>query len=112
MAMQFRLAIAGLICVGWMTGSVCGSTTNAPAAAPDLQSPDSDSNPYSAIVKANVFQLKEPPAPARRDEAALVNLPKINITGFRKREGEPLRALFATVPKDPKEPPKYFNLAE
>jgi hypothetical protein len=76
--------------------------------APDQE----DNNPYSAIVRANVFHLTDPPKPQIKEDAAILNLPKVNITGFRKREGEPLRALFATVPKDPKEPARYFNLAE
>jgi hypothetical protein len=113
-----------------VTGSAFAVTvaTNAPAPATEAQddstpaptesndasapAPESDENPYSAISKANVFQLKEPPPPPKHDDPAILNLPKVNITGFRKRDGEPMRALFATVPKDPKETAKYFNLAE
>ncbi|MGZ4961473.1 MAG: hypothetical protein ACXWKG_06585 [Limisphaerales bacterium] len=71
-----------------------------------------DSNPYSAISKANVFHLTDPPKPAEKPDQALINLPKVNISGFVRHSDEPVRALFATVPKDPKEPARYFNLAE
>lgn len=124
--MNSNLPMAGLIGLGLMAGSIYGTSaqTNAPAPSVSVQpqeappsndanaAPDADQNPYVAITKANVFQLKDPPPPPRRDDPAILNLPKINITGFRKREGEPLHALFATVPKDAKESPKYFNLAE
>src|SRR6476660_3832105 len=49
-----------------------------------------DNNPYTAIVRANVFHLTEPPKPQVKEDPAILNLPKVNITGFRKREGEPL----------------------
>lgn len=127
-AMKFRLALGGLICLGLMSGSVCAVTAESKAPAPtsDTQEDttateptdpnaapaDTDQNPYSAIVRANVFQLKEPPPPPKRDDPAILNLPKVNMTGFRKRDGQAMRALFATVPKDPKESPSYFNLAE
>jgi hypothetical protein len=123
--MKFRLALGGLICLGLMSGSAFAITagTTAPAPTADVQEDpaatdanaaptDADQNPYSAIIKANVFQLKEPPPPPKRDDPAILNLPKVNITGFHRREGQPMRALFATVPKDPKESPNYFNLAE
>ncbi len=71
-----------------------------------------DANPYSAISRANVFHLTEPPKPAERPDQSLINLPKVNISGFVRHADEPVRALFATVPKDPKESPRYFNLAE
>lgn len=71
-----------------------------------------DSNPYSAIMRANVFHLTDPPKPVEKPDAILLNLPKINITGFTRRSDQPVHALFATVPKDPKDSPKYFNLTE
>jgi hypothetical protein len=132
--MSFRLATQALLCIGLMSGSAYAVTpgTNAatpaarmqkavaPADSPDstdpnagaAETPEADQNPYSAIVRANVFQLKEPPPPPKAVDPILLNLPKVNITGFRKHDGEPMHALFATVPKDPKEAPKYFNLAE
>jgi len=115
------------VCFALMTGSALAVTDAASTPAPEPAGASSDenatdttnaapeqddSNPYSSIVRANVFHLQEPPKPVEKPNEALLNLPKVNITGFRKREGEPLRALFATVPKDPKESPKYFNLAE
>lgn len=122
-----------MVCLALFVGSAKAVTQPAPTVtptpvqapppaavpAPDENSADAnaapeqdDSNPYSAIVRANVFHLTEPPKPQVKEDPAILNLPKVNITGFRKREGEPLRALFATVPKDPKEAAKYFNLAE
>jgi hypothetical protein len=132
--MRFSVALRALACIGLLSGSAYAVTvgTNAltPAARmqkavtpPDstdaadanaaaAETPEADQNPYSGIVRANVFGLKEPPPPPKHDDPAILNLPKVNITGFRKREGEPMHALFATVPKDPKDAPKYFNLAE
>jgi hypothetical protein len=71
-----------------------------------------DSNPYSAIIRANVFHLNEMPKPAEKPNEVLLSLPKVNISGFIRHADQPVRALFATVPKDPKEFPRYFNLAE
>ncbi|MGZ5543539.1 MAG: hypothetical protein ACXWIU_02595, partial [Limisphaerales bacterium] len=120
-----------VVCLGLFIGVAQAVTDAAPAPAPAAVSPaasadenatdatDSapaapvqDENPYSAIVRGNVFHLTEPPPPPKHEDPAILNLPKVNITGFRKREGEAIRSLFATVPKDPKESPKYFNLAE
>jgi hypothetical protein len=124
--MKFGLALGGLICFGLMSGSAYAVTagTNASTPAPAAVTPAEDtatdsnasaeenSNPYWAIVKKNVFKLTDPPKPVQRDDPAIMNLPKVNISGFKRREGEPVRALFATVPKDPKESPTYFNLGE
>jgi hypothetical protein len=131
--MQFRVVLQAILCLGLMCGSAFAVTTGTnahPAAAQPLDdtaadapaandstdanaaAPEADQNPYSAIIRANVFQLKEPPPPPKAVDPILLNLPKVNITGFRKHDGEPMHALFATVPKDPKEAPKYFNLAE
>ncbi len=115
-----------VVCFALFVGAAQAVTDAAPAPAPaspsavsDENAPDAtdapplqDDNPYSAIVRGNVFRLTEPPKPQAKEDPAILNLPKVNITGFRRREGEPVRALFATVPKDPKESPKYFNLAE
>lgn len=126
--MKFRLAMGGLLCLGLMSGSAYAVTAGkdlpaAAAATPAEPSNDNadanapadeqqDTNPYASIIRANVFHLQDPPKPIEKPNEVLLNLPKVNITGFRKREGEPLRALFASVPKDPKESPSYFNLAE
>ncbi|MDB6057431.1 MAG: hypothetical protein JWO95_1275 [Verrucomicrobiales bacterium] len=129
-----RTTIGVVLCLGLLVGAAKAITETVPTpaptpvqpappaavSAPDENSADAttaapeqdDSNPYSAIVHANVFHLTEPPKPQPKEDPAILNLPKVNITGFRKRDGEPLRALFATVPKDPKEAAKYFNLAE
>lgn len=71
-----------------------------------------DSNPYAAIMRANVFHLTDPPKPVEKPDQVLLTLPKVNISGFVRHADQPVRALFATVPKDPKELPHYFNLAE
>jgi len=63
-------------------------------------------------MRANVFHLTDPPKPVEKPDAVLLTLPKVNITGFTRRSDEPIHALFATVPKDPKEPAKYFRLTE
>jgi hypothetical protein len=44
-------------------------------------------------------------------DPVIATLHKVNISGFVRHGDQPVRALFATVPKDPKESPKYFNLA-
>ena len=68
------------------------------------------SNPYSDIADKNIFRLNpEPPpevAPAPKPE-----IPMVKITGF-VRNGRQTRALFVSEPKDKKEAPTYFDLAE
>ncbi len=123
--MKLSVALGGLI-LGLACGSAYAVTAgkNAPAAPVPVTSDDNaatdaaatpapDENPYSAIIRGNVFHLTEPPKPVEKQNEALLALPKVNISGFKHREGEPVRALFATVPKDPvKDPARYFNLAE
>jgi len=93
-------------------GIAADSSAAAENAVSDSASAADDSNPYSAITRANVFHLTEPPKPAEKPDTTLQNLPKVNISGFIRHADQPVRALFATVPKDPKELPRYFNLAE
>ena len=72
-----------------------------------------DSNPYSAISRANVFHLTEPPKPAERPDQALLNLPKVNISGFVRRSDRTCSCFVCNgVPKRPHELARYFNLAE
>jgi hypothetical protein len=88
-------------------------SANSVAFVPDQNpSVDEDANPYAAIIHANVFHLSEPPKPVEKPDQVLLTLPKVNISGFVRHSDQPIRALFATVPKDPKELPRYFNLAE
>jgi hypothetical protein len=129
MPMKFSMALGGLLCLGLTSGTGYAVTagTNSPAkpaavAPADDTAPDAnadatataeqDQNPYTAIMRANIFHLTEPPKPQPKDDPAILNLPTVKMTGFRRRDGEPIRALFATVPKDPKEPARYFNLSE
>jgi hypothetical protein len=71
---------------------------------------DDGQNPYGVITDRNVFRLTEPPAPAPPPPD--VNLPVIKMTGLVKATGEAPRALFMSVPKDPKEATAFFNLGE
>ncbi len=72
--------------------------------------PDEDSNPYVVISERNVFHLNPlppPPAPA----APKVELPEIKLSGFL-RIGKTTHALFSYSPKDKKEVPIYYDLAD
>jgi hypothetical protein len=93
-------------------GITSGESKGSQGTSNELPTPSDDGNPYSAIVRANVFHLTDPPKPVEKPDQILANLPKVNISGFIRHADQPVRALFATVPKDPKEPAKYFNLAE
>ncbi|MDB6057158.1 MAG: hypothetical protein JWO95_1002 [Verrucomicrobiales bacterium] len=106
-----------LITIAYTSMSSFGIAQEQPAVsgdpAPDQNTPDADdSNPYSAIIRANVFHLTDAPKPVEKPDQILQTLPKVNISGFLRHSDQPVRALFATVPKDPKELPRYFNLAE
>jgi len=69
-------------------------------------------NPYAVIAERNVFHLNPPPPPPSvEDTAPKADLPVIKITGIAEISGK-VRAFFVTQPKDPKEPPTYFSLAE
>ena len=69
------------------------------------------SNPYSIIAERNVFHLNPPPPPAPPPDTTKADLPVIKITGI-VRIGDQTRALFVSEPKDKKDNPTYFNLAE
>jgi hypothetical protein len=68
-------------------------------------------NPYAVIAERNVFHLNPPPPPPEPDEKPKEDLPVIKITGIVKI-GNKTRALFVTQPKNNKDAPTYFNLAE
>jgi hypothetical protein len=70
-----------------------------------------DANPYAVISERNVFRLNPPPPPPAPEEAPPPEKSTIKITGIVKMNGT-VRALFVSQPKDPKETPTYFNLAE
>jgi len=85
-------------------GCCCALVAGRPAKA-------EDSNPYSVIAERNVFHLNPPPPPPAPEEAPKADLPVIKITGIVKIGGK-IRALFVTQPKNAKDAPTYFNLAE
>lgn len=70
-----------------------------------------EANPYAIISERNVFHLNPPPPPAPPPEAPKADLPVIKITGIVKI-GDQLRALFVSEPKDKKDTPTFYNLAE
>ena len=71
--------------------------------------PDVESNPYAVISERNVFHLNPPPPPPAPD-APKVELPEIKLSGFL-RIGNTAHALFSYSPKDKKEAPIYYYLA-
>jgi hypothetical protein len=73
--------------------------------------PDDASNPYSVIVERNIFHLNPPPPPVSETEKAKVDLPVVKITGF-VNIGNTRKVLFLSTPKDKKEGPFYYSLAE
>jgi hypothetical protein len=70
----------------------------------------SNSNPFSDIAERNVFGLRPPPT----NDLAHAGPPKapvnIKISGFVKHATQGTRVLLATVPKDPKQQMKFYNL--
>lgn len=77
-------------------------------AAPD--SPDGNANPYAVITERNIFHLTDPPVPPP-PEKPKVELPVVKITGF-VNIGNVSKAMFVSQPKDKKEDPTYYSLAE
>jgi hypothetical protein len=73
--------------------------------------PDDDSNPYAVISERNVFHLNPIPPPEPAQEAPKVELPTIKLSGFL-RIGKTTHALFSYSPKDKKEEPIYYDLAD
>jgi hypothetical protein len=72
--------------------------------------PSEDANPYGVISERNVFHLNPiPPPPA--EEAPKVDLPEIKLSGFLKI-GKSRHALFSSRPKDKKDGPIYYDLAD
>jgi hypothetical protein len=72
--------------------------------------PEDNSNPYAVISERNVFHLNPiPPPPA--PETPKVDLPVIKLSGFL-RIGKTTHALFSYSPKEKKEGPIYYNLAD
>jgi hypothetical protein len=72
---------------------------------------DNASNPYSVIVERNIFHLNPPPPPPSDADKPKVELPVVKITGF-VNIGNTSKVLFLSQPKDKKEGPFYYSLAE
>jgi hypothetical protein len=70
----------------------------------------SSENPYQIIIEKNAFHLNPVPVPPPY-EPPNPKLPEIKISGFVVNSGH-VRALFACIPKSPKEPELYYSLAE
>lgn len=81
-----------------------------PGMAP-VPNADDASNPYSVIVERNIFHLNPPPPPPSETDKAKEELPVVKITGF-VNIGNTSRGLFLSQPKDKKEGPFYYSLAE
>jgi hypothetical protein len=99
-------ATAGLL--GWLFLLTQGRPTLAAALA---EGDDDDSNPYSVISERNVFHLNPPPPPVTVDDKPKAELPSIKLSGFL-RIGQKTHALFSSTPKDKKDGPIYYNLAD
>jgi hypothetical protein len=68
-----------------------------------------NSNPFADIAERNVFGLR--PAPDIKLQQGPPKAPiDIKISGFVKHAKEPTRVLLASVPKDPKQRMKLYNL--
>jgi hypothetical protein len=103
--MNFRIVAASLLC-SLLFPAFWGSA----AAAGDAANPEDPANPYFVIAERNVFHLvpiPPPPEPEKPKE----DLPVIQISGFVKI-GKSTKALFTSAPKDKKEGPTYYSLAE
>jgi hypothetical protein len=72
--------------------------------------PDDGSNPYDVITERNVFHLNPIPPPPP-PPTPKVELPEIKLSGFL-RIGKTTHALFSCSPKDKKEEPIYYDLAD
>jgi hypothetical protein len=82
-------------------------------AAPDgppARTSDEAANPYAVIGDRNIFHLNPIPIPPQEDQVKK-DLPVIKLSGFLEI-GTKVRALFCSSPKQPKEEPAYYNLAE
>jgi hypothetical protein len=81
-----------------------------PAPQTTKENADDASNPYSVIVERNIFHLNPPPPPPEADKPK-IELPVVKITGF-VNIGDTSKVLFLSQPKDKREGPFYYSLAE
>jgi hypothetical protein len=119
--MNSRLLVrVRLGCLLLLIGTASGTRLVAlPAAGPPSLTPAADtakgnagdtSNPYSVIVERNIFHLNPPPPPPEAEQPK-VELPVVKITGF-VNIGNVSKVLFVSQPKDKKDGPYYYSLAE
>jgi hypothetical protein len=110
--MNFRFALLCLCCLavhkGWASRPPSKGAGLASSGANGAAT--SAANPYAAISKRNIFHLNPEPAPPRQ-EPPPADLPAIKICGFMVNAGH-VRALFASVPKNAREPQRYYDLSE
>jgi hypothetical protein len=115
--MNFRSAVFLVTACGVLIATACEAGNSAAPfpksgplqeSAPNISS--KSANPYAIIVERNMFALRPVPPPPE-PEVQKPDLPDIKISGFitiaHRRH-----ALFAEVPKNPKEHWTFFNLAE
>jgi hypothetical protein len=95
----------------WLFGSLVLARSGAGEPhVPIAHDPDEAPDPYAVISERNIFHLNPmPPEPS--PEPPKVELPVIKYYGFFK-VGHVTKALFCSLPKDKKEEPTYYNLAE
>jgi hypothetical protein len=99
-------ASAGLL--GCLLLAQCGL---AAPGDPPARASDDAANPYAVISERNVFHLNPIPPPEPVDQSK-ADLPVIKLSGFFV-VGHKVRALFCSLPpKQGKEGPAYYNLAE
>ena len=119
--MNSRLPVKGWLgCLLFLIGTAWGTMPAAlraavppdatPAADTAKENADDASNPYSVIVERNIFHLNPPPPPPEPDKPK-VELPVVKITGFVNIVNV-RKVLFVSQPKDKKEGPFYYSLAE
>jgi len=107
------LVMERLGCLLFLIGTASGTMPAAlRAAVPPGAAPAGDdaANPYSVIVERNIFHLNPPPPPPEPDKPK-IELPVVKITGF-VNIGNQSKVLFLSEPKDKKEGPFYYSLAE
>lgn len=104
--------LAGALLIGpaWVASARLSDTSPSAPLDPS-NAPVDNSNPYGVIVDRNVFRLLPIPPPPAAPVADPMAGTTIKLTGFTRETGQPPRALFVSVPKDPKAI-AYYNLAE
>jgi hypothetical protein len=107
-SLLFLIGIASATMPGVLSAALPSDLAVEPAPAKD--SADDTSNPYAVIVERNIFHLNPPPPPPE-PEKPKVELPVVKITGF-VNIGNKSKVLFVSQPKEKKDGPIYYSLAE